>query len=145
AEGFLWLGRSSRGQEVSRFHIEAGIAACHSAAETYAQTDWAQIVSLYEILRSLSPSPVIDVNRALAIAMNFCAQAGLDELDTIPERHLMGRYPYALAAYAKLHAALGELVLARSYLDRALEHQVSSAERRLLKRKRAALDRCEGS
>jgi RNA polymerase sigma-70 factor, ECF subfamily len=145
AEGFLWLGRSSRGQEVSRFHVEAGIAACHSAAETYAKTDWAQIVSLYEILRSRAPSPVIDVNRALAIAMNCGAQTGLDELDTIPERDLMARYPYALAAYAELHAALGELDLARSYLDRALEHQVSSAERRLLQRKRAGLDRREGS
>src|SRR5262249_3775468 len=141
AEGFLWLGRGSRGQDVSRFHIEAGIAACHSAAETYAKTDWAQIVFLYEILRSLAPSPVIAVNTAFAIAMNRGSQAGLDELDAIPERDLIARYPYALAAYADLHAALGDLDVARSYLDRALEYQVSSAERRLLERKRAALDR----
>jgi len=77
----------------------------------------------------------------VAIAMHAGARAGLDELDAIPEREVLARYPYALAAYADLHASLGNLDEARRYLDRALEHQPSPAQRALLQRKRAALER----
>jgi RNA polymerase sigma factor (sigma-70 family) len=138
-EGFALLGRSARGEEVSRFHLEAGIAACHAKAISYATTDWAEIVQLYDLLREASPSPVVEVNRALAIAMLRGATAGLDELDAIPERELLARYPYALATYAELHASLGHLDEARSFLDRALTQQSAPAERALLERKRAAL------
>ena len=79
------------------------------------------------------------MNRALAVAMGRGAEAGLDELDAIPERELLARYPYALATYAELHASLGHLDEARAFLDRALEQQASPAERALLRRKRAAL------
>jgi hypothetical protein len=72
--------------------------------------------------------------------MDSGARAGLDELDAIPEREVLGRYPYALAAYADLHASLGNLDEARAYLDRALANQSSPAQHALLKRKRAALD-----
>jgi RNA polymerase sigma-70 factor (ECF subfamily) len=87
----------------------------------------------------MSPSPVVDVNRALAIAMCRGAVAGLDELDAIPERELIARYPYALATYAELHASLGHIERARSFLDAALEQQTSPAERALLRRKRDGL------
>jgi RNA polymerase sigma-70 factor (ECF subfamily) len=87
----------------------------------------------------VAPSPVVEVNRALAVAMSRGALAGIDELDAIPERDLLARYPYALAAYAELHASLGHLDLARSYLDRALEQQTAPAERALLRRKRTAV------
>jgi RNA polymerase sigma factor (sigma-70 family) len=140
-EGFVFLARSSRGQEASRFHIEAGIAACHAQAKSYADTDWEEIVALYDLLRRESPSPVVDVNRALAVAMCRGAVAGLDELDAIPERELLARYPYALATYAELHASLGHLEEARAFLDRALEQQTSPVERALLRRKRAGLER----
>jgi RNA polymerase sigma-70 factor (ECF subfamily) len=141
AEGFAHLDRAARGPAVSRFHVEAAIAACHAAAPSWAATDWPAIVRLYDDLRALSPSPVVEVNRALAVAMCAGALAGLDELDAIPERELCARYPYALAAYAELHASLGHLDEARAYLDRALEHQPSPPQRALLRRKRAALDR----
>jgi RNA polymerase sigma-70 factor (ECF subfamily) len=140
-EGFGQLSRAAHGAELSRFHLEAGIAACHAAAPTHDATDWAQIVSLYELLHARAPSPVVDVNRAIAIAMLSGAHAGLDELDAIPERELIDRYPYALAAYAELYASLGELDRARRYLDRALRHQPSRVQRALLERKRAALAR----
>jgi RNA polymerase sigma-70 factor (ECF subfamily) len=141
AEGFACLGRAARGGEVSRFHIEAGIAACHSAAPSHQATEWPLIVSLYDDLRAVAPSPVVDVNRAIAIGMARGALAGIDELDAIPEREIVGRYPYALAAYAELHASLGELDEARAYLRRALEQQPAGAQRRLLERKLAALAR----
>src|SRR5262249_3545285 len=139
AEGFPLLARSARGQEITRFHLEAGIAACHAKATSYAATDWEEIVSLYDVLRVTSPSPVVDVNRALAVAMLRGAVAGLDELDAIPERDLIGRYPYARATSAELHASLGPLAEARAFLDRALALQASPVEPALLRRKRAAL------
>lgn len=138
-EGFVFLARSARGIELSRFHIEAGIAACHAKETTFANTNWEEIASLYDVLKAMSPSPVVEVNRALAVAMCRGAAAGLDELDAIPERDLLARYPYALATYAELHASLGHLEQARTFLDAALAQQTSPAERALLRRKRAAL------
>jgi RNA polymerase sigma-70 factor (ECF subfamily) len=140
-EAFGCLERAGRGTELSRFHIEAAIAACHALGPTYAGTDWARIVGLYDLLTQRWPSLVVDVNRALAIAMYRGARVGLDELDAIPEREILGRYPYALAAYADLHASLGNLEEARRYLERALEHQSSKAQHALLQRKWAALVR----
>lgn len=140
AEAFSCLNGAGTGAELSRFHIEAAIAACHALGSTYATTDWVRIVDLYDMLRERAPSIVVDVNRALAIAMRAGARAGLDELDAIPEREVLGRYPYALAAYADLHASLGNLNEARSYLERALDNQSSRAQHALLKRKLAALD-----
>lgn len=138
-EAFECLARSARGDAISRFHLEAGIAGSHAKAQSFAATDWTEIVQLYELLREASPSPVVDVNRALAIAMLRGATAGLDELDAIPERELLGRYPYALATYAELYASVGQIDEARAFLDRALEQQAAPAERKLLERKRAAL------
>lgn len=140
-EGFCALSRAKRGDELSRFHLEAGIAACHAAAPSYHATDWPQILFLYDILRERSPSPVVDVNRAVAVAMVSGVPAGLDELDSIPERELIGSYPYALAAYAELHTSLGHLNEARAYLARALERQPAHVQRLLLQRKLAAIGR----
>lgn len=141
AEAFGCLERAGSGAELSRYHIEAAIAACHAVAPTYAATDWARVAALYDVLRERAPSLVVDVNRALAVAMRSGARAGLDELDGIPERDVLARYPYALAAYADLHASLGDLEEARACLDRALAHQSSPAQHALLRRKRAALER----
>jgi len=140
SEAFWCLNDAGSGTELSRFHIEAAIAACHALGSTYAATDWARIVELYDMLRERAPSLVIDVNRALAMAMRSGARVGLDELDAIPEREVLSRYPYALAAYADLHASLGNLDEARRYLERALTHQSSPSQHALLRRKRAALE-----
>jgi predicted RNA polymerase sigma factor len=72
--------------------------------------------------------------------MQSGARAGLDELDAIPERDVLSRYPYALAAYADLHASLGNLGEAHAYLDRALQHQASPAQRVLLERKQSGIE-----
>jgi RNA polymerase sigma-70 factor (ECF subfamily) len=140
-EAFDCLQRARLGVELTRYHLEAGLAACHAVAPNYAATDWERVVELYTLLRARWPSLVIDVNLALAVGMHAGALAGLDELDAIPERELLARYPYALAAYAELHASLGNLDEARAYLDRAVAHQTSPAQAALLRRKRAALTR----
>jgi predicted RNA polymerase sigma factor len=140
-EGFRALTRARQGDELSRYHLEAGIAACHAAARSYQATDWPRILLLYDALRQCSPSPVVDVNRAVAVSMVRGAAAGLDELDSIPERELMESYPFALATYAELHASLGHLGEARMYLERALGQRPSVQQRRLLERKLGALQR----
>ena len=134
-EGFMCLGRARAGATLTRYHVEAGIAACHAVAASYAGTDWKQVVELYDLLRAQASSLVVDVNRALAVGMLSGARSGLDELDAIPERDALTRYPYALAAYAELHESLGNLDPARSYLDRAIAHQSSGAQAALLRRK----------
>ncbi|MEP6941143.1 MAG: DUF6596 domain-containing protein, partial [Rudaea sp.] len=141
AEGFACLESAGAGDNLSRFHIEAAIAACHALGSTYATTDWPHIVELYDLMQLRAPSLVVDVNRAIAVAMCSGAPAGIELLDAIPERALLARYPFALAAYADLHASLGHLQEAREYLDRALAHQSAPAQRALLTRKRFALDR----
>jgi RNA polymerase sigma-70 factor (ECF subfamily) len=138
-EALVHLDRAASGTELTRFHLEAGIAACHATAPGHQGTDWPQIVRLYDALRACAPSPVVEVNRAVAVAMTTGARAGIDELDAIPERDLLGRYPYALAAYAELHASLGDFEQARAYLERALRHQPSGAQRALLTRKLRSL------
>jgi RNA polymerase sigma-70 factor (ECF subfamily) len=143
SEGFEYLGRAARGDQLSRFHLEAGIAACHAAAPNYQMTDWPQVVLLYDALRAVARSPIVEVNRAVAVAMASGAMAGIDELDAIPERELLRRYPYALAAYADLYVSLGRFAEARDYLGRALKHQSSRAQRGLLERKLASLDRAD--
>jgi RNA polymerase sigma-70 factor, ECF subfamily len=139
SEGFEWLAQSATGTTMSRFHAEAGIAACHAVALSHDATDWSRILWLYDALRTIAPSPVVDVNRAFAVAMCQEAEAGLDELDAIPERDLVARYPYACALYSDLCMSLGHIEEARGHLERALRHQPSPAERALLRRKRAAL------
>jgi RNA polymerase sigma-70 factor, ECF subfamily len=139
-EGFAALQRARQGEALSRFHLEAGIAAYHAAARDYQSTDWQQILFMYDALRARFPSLVVDVNRAVAVAMVGGAAVGLDELDSIPERELVNRYPYALATYAELHTSLGHVEEARAYLTRALKCQPSTAQRRLLQRKLAALN-----
>jgi predicted RNA polymerase sigma factor len=73
--------------------------------------------------------------------MSSGVRSGLDELDAIPEREAVSRYPYALAAYADLHASLGEIEQALAYLDRAIQQQPAGGQSTLLNRKRSALSR----
>lgn len=133
------LERARQGNVSSRYHIEAAIAACHAAAATHSQTEWSTVVELYDSLCAMVPSPLVDVDRAVAIFMAEGAAAGLKALDAIIERGLIEHYPYALIVYAELHASLGEPSVAARYLDMALSHRHSPAERALLLRRRAAL------
>ncbi|HEY3256173.1 MAG TPA: DUF6596 domain-containing protein, partial [Polyangiaceae bacterium] len=80
AEGFEALGRASAGEVVSPFHLEAAIAACHALAVTYTATDWPQIVALYDQLLALTPSPIIALQRAIALGRADGARAGLRAL-----------------------------------------------------------------
>ncbi|MEM8706167.1 MAG: sigma-70 family RNA polymerase sigma factor [Actinomycetota bacterium] len=121
------------------FQIEAAIQALHGEAATAADTDWTEIVVLYDALRAHRPGPVTDLNRAVAIGMAHGPQAGLAGLETLDEP--LDGYHYLHAARAELLArADGEPEEIRAALDRALTLVGNEAERRLLERRRRALD-----
>ncbi len=113
--GLDHLARSARGASVSRFHAEAGIAAEHCLAPSYAETSWDEIVRLYEVLERVAPSPLNVLNRAIALAEWKGPKAGLDALEGFEA-------PSWLLDYYLWDAALGELHRRCGHRERALEH-----------------------
>ena len=101
ARGMFHLARSAAGDEISEYHLQAGIAACHCAAKDYAATDWRQILSLYDRLLEFDGSPVVALNRAVALAEVNGPQAGIDAVNAIPNLK-------SLESYYLLHAVLGD-------------------------------------
>ena len=114
-EGRRLLDRSAVGSEPSEYHIEAAIAAVHAAAIVPEDTDWANIVELYDMLLSLRPSPVIALNRALAVSQHGGPTRGIEAIMAIDDRDRLASYPF-------YHAALGELELRREQHGAAREH-----------------------
>ena len=139
AEGFEHLGRASTGNTVSPFHLEAAIAACHALAATYAATDWAQIVALYDQLLALSPSPVIALQRAIAVGRANGARAGLRALQCLVGNDRLDGDPVLAAAIGELKAQRGEVRAARAAYRRALELAGTAPERRFIEKRLASL------
>lgn len=102
ARGLLELVQAAQGGEISEYHLQAGIAACHCTAEDYASTDWPRILHHYDQLYQLKPSPVVALNRAVAIANVEGPQAGLDAISAMPRRD-------RLDSHYLMHAVVGEL------------------------------------
>ncbi|HEX6163180.1 MAG TPA: sigma-70 family RNA polymerase sigma factor [Vicinamibacterales bacterium] len=114
AAGMRALDRASAGDRVTAFHLEAGIAACHAAAGSWESTDWAQIVALYDELLALTHSPVVAMNRAVAISRLDGALSGLAALDAIDNLAVLDGYPLLPAIQAELWREAGDT-------DRAIE------------------------
>lgn len=139
AEGLEQLGRAATGDAVSAFHLEAGIAACHALAPTYAATDWRQIVALYDQLLALGPSPVIALQRAIAVGRAEGARAGLRALEALVGNDRLKDDPVLAAAIGELEAQRGNVGAARAAYRRALELAGTAPERRFLEERLAAL------
>jgi RNA polymerase sigma-70 factor, ECF subfamily len=114
------------------YAIQAAIAAVHAEASNYAETDWSEIVGLYEILLRLSPSPVIELNRAVALAMRDGAAAGLEQIDAISARGELQDYYLLHAARADFYRQLGRTEDSRSAYQQALALTQQEPERRFL-------------
>ncbi|SDN03155.1 RNA polymerase sigma factor [Allokutzneria albata] len=122
------------------YGVQAAIAALHDEAADLAATDWPQIVALYEVLHALLPSPVVALNRAVAVAMRDGAEAGLALLDELADEPLLrGYHPYSTARAELLHR-LGRDAEAASAYRRALELAGTEPERALLRRKLSAIE-----
>ncbi len=134
-EGFRYLDRSAVGQGFNEIQLEAGIAAFHCMAERYEDTDWARIVMLYDRLWELKPSPVVALNRAIALAELHGPQAALDALATIPDRDVLASYPFYPATLGEMYRRLGQFEVAAPYFARALALTSSPAEQHFLQQK----------
>lgn len=133
ANGFGHLLGSMEGDRPTAHGLEAAIAACHIAAPSFEETDWARIVGLYELLGRLKPTPIVALNRAAAIAMRDGAEAGLAELDALSVGALAGRYHLAEATRGALLLRAGRRAEAATALRAALALPCSEPERALLR------------
>jgi RNA polymerase sigma-70 factor (ECF subfamily) len=135
AEGVALVERSLASRRFGPFTLQAAITAIHAEAPSAAATDWTQIVALYDVLRRADPSPVVELNRAAAVAMRDGPQAGLALMDTILARGDLGDYQPAHAARAELCRRLGRTAEARDAYLRALDLARQEPERRFLERR----------
>jgi RNA polymerase sigma-70 factor, ECF subfamily len=137
--GLELLAQSAQGGDLSEYHLEAGIAACHALAPRFEQTDWSRVVHYYDLLAARDPSPVIRLNRAIAIGYAGNPERGLDELSQLEKDARLERTALLPAAAADLRARLGDLHHARAAYERAIELAATETERQLLRRRLAEL------
>ena len=133
--GLHHLEQSAAGEELSEYHLQAGIAACHAVAPNAAATDWKNILRYYDGLMEVNPSPVVALNRAVALAMIEGPVAGIKELERIGTRAQIQSYYLFPATLADFHRQNGALEKAAAYYQQALALTGTEPERRFLLRK----------
>jgi RNA polymerase sigma-70 factor (ECF subfamily) len=138
-EGVSLLEQARSSDRVGPYTIQAAIAAMHAQAPSSAATNWDQIVRLYDLLLQANPSPVVELNRAVAVAMRDGPLAGLARIDAILTRGDLGNYHLAHAARAALCRQLGRTAEARASYERALALARQEPERRFLARRLSEL------
>ena len=135
AEGASLVERALSSRRIGPYTIQAAIAAVHAQAASAAATNWREIVGLYEVLFQAEPSPVVELNRAAAVAMRDGPAAGLALIDAILKRGDLANYHLAHAARADLCRRLGRTAEARVSYERALSLTQQEPERRFLERR----------
>jgi RNA polymerase sigma factor (sigma-70 family) len=135
AQGLAFLERSASGHELTAYHVEAAIAAAHASAPSVDETDWASIVSLYDRLMAIAPSPVVALNRAVAVAQRDGAERGIEMLHAIQDRDRLKSYPFYPAALGELELRRGNREAAREHFSAALVLARSPMERRFLEKR----------
>jgi len=144
AEGQALVERALRSRRIGPYTLQAAIAAVHSEATTPEETDWDQIVGLYDVLARVEPSPVVELNRAAAVALRDGPAAGLALVDALLARGELADYRHSHAVRADLCRRLGRTDEARAAYRRALAITEQAAERRFLERRLGELDPVEG-
>lgn len=139
AEGVALVEQALSSGRFGPYALQAAIAAVHAEAEDAAATDWAQIVGLYDVLMRIAPSPVVELNRAVAVAMRDGPEAGLALIDAILDRGELQNYHLAHAARAELYQRLARTTEARAAYEQALALVRQETERRFLEKQLEAL------
>jgi RNA polymerase sigma factor (sigma-70 family) len=142
ARGIYRLAQSAAGNEVSPYHLQAGIAAVHCAAPDYEATDWPQILSLYDRLVEIDDTPVVALNRAVALAQVEGPAAGLKALEKVRDQQSLESYHLLYAVLAEFEAQLKDFDSAAANLRRALELTELVSERALLTKR---LEACQSA
>ena len=135
SEGLAYVEQALRSPQVGAYGVQAAIAAVHASAPASADTDWAQIVALYTLLLSIQPSPVIELNRAVAIAMSDGPEAGLKIIENLLAGDELSDYHLAHAARADMYRRLGRPAEAAVSYRRALELAKQEPEKRFLEQR----------
>ena len=138
-EGGALVDRALASRRIGPYTLQAAIAAVHAEAPAAAATDWPQIVGLYNVLMRAAPSPVVELNRAVAVAMRDGPMAGLALIDAILERGDLADYALSHSARAELCRRLGKTGDARAAYERALALTRQEPQRRFLERRLAEL------
>jgi RNA polymerase sigma-70 factor (ECF subfamily) len=131
-EGLGLLERSASGAELSEYHVEAAIATVHARARSVAETDWGAIVGFYDLLMTIRPSPIVALNRAIAVAQRDGAQSGLEEIDAIADKERLAAYPFYFAALGELEFRCGRMDVARVHFEASVSLARNAMERRFL-------------
>lgn len=143
SEGLELLARSATGDAVTTYHVEAGIAALHATAPSVAETPWGEIVTHYDALMRLGPSPIVALNRAMAIAEHQGPERGLEAIHAIRGTARLASYPFYPAALAELELRVRDVHAARRHFREAHRLARNEGERRFLEQRIAACERAE--
>jgi len=141
SEGLALVERALSSKRIGPYTLQAAIAAVHAEALSAQETDWAQIVALYDLLLRAEPSPIIELNRAVAVAMRDGPAKGLELVDALLKRDELAQYHLAHAARADFCRKLGRKIDARVSYERALALAKQEPERRFLEKRLMELDR----
>jgi RNA polymerase sigma-70 factor (ECF subfamily) len=141
AEGLRLLDRSATGSELTEYHVEAAIASVHANAQRAEDTKWGQIVELYDTLMTIRPSPVVALNRAIAVAQHEGPERGLQEIQVITGRERLAGYPFYFAALGEIELRCDRRDAAREHFHAALTLARNPMERRFLQQRASACER----
>jgi RNA polymerase sigma-70 factor (ECF subfamily) len=130
--GMSHLRESAAGGEVSEYHLQAGIAACHATSVDYEATDWARILALYDRLMEFDDSPVVALNRAVAVANVDGPEAGLKAVRAIRDREKLGSYYLFYSVIGELEMRLNNREAAAEQFRKAFELAETKSERAFL-------------
>ena len=132
ARGMFHLTRSAAGNQLTEYHLQAGIAACHCAARDYRATDWAQILALYDRLQAFDNSPIVALNRAVAVANVHGPAAGITALESVKGRSEMESYYLLYAVLGDLEARRSNFTAAANHFRQALKQTHTRSEQQFL-------------
>ena len=135
ARGMFHLAQSAAGGAISEYHLQAGIAACHCGAKDYASTDWEHIMALYDRMLTFDDSPVIALNRAVALAETRGPQAGIDAVNAIPDAKSLKSYYLFHAVMGDFEWQLNHLPIAAAHFQRALQLAEMPPEKKFLEKR----------
>jgi len=145
SRGIFHLGQAAAGDQLSEYHLQAGIAACHCTANDYRSTDWPRILALYNQWIELNDSPVVALNRAVALANVNGPKAGIEAVNAIQNRAELGSYYLLYAVLGEFEAQLHNLQVAAGHLRKALQLTEVKSERSFLSKRLRELASAEGT
>jgi len=140
ARGLYHLMRSTEGDEISEYHLQAGIAACHCAAKDYESTDWPRILSLYDLLTEMDDSPVVALNRAVAVSNVHGPKAGIEAVEAIRNREQLNSYYLLYAVLGEFEALLSNRQAAINYFRKSLDLATIKSEKKFLSKRLRSIE-----